>query len=355
MSLYDNEENAIVNNDNDVSETPSNLVNNNLGLETSQEELDKKLQYKRDGNVNESKLSPNPAGFGFIKQLFVTPENTATNGEPNLPGEPNVLYLVQVINDGVLIGFRKYKWTPSDGFVQFGATPDLKLKDGPRETPTRVENEPKRTPARVFDGDVAIIGDLFVKGQKVQGSADPLTPSEVVDIVNEGIEGGDIEVGTEVVANPTLAGTESALTGLQVGDDKFAIKSGGKAHAYLLQLYGQSPDNYHAKCVYFTDNDNLKGTTSAATKTNLTNDLIANGHTSQQNYCYAIPVDEFRTSDFSIHNVSALWVSSTTLKSVTNIVVPSIDTSGETPVLKASVSSNSNVTVNSVTSCIKIY
>ena len=35
-----------------------------------------------------------------------------------------------------------------------------------------------------------------------------------------------IPEGTEVVANPTLAGTESALTGLQVGDTKYAVESG---------------------------------------------------------------------------------------------------------------------------------
>ena len=35
-----------------------------------------------------------------------------------------------------------------------------------------------------------------------------------------------IPEGTEVVANPTLAGTESALTGLQVGDTKYAVVSG---------------------------------------------------------------------------------------------------------------------------------
>lgn len=33
--------------------------------------------------------------------------------------------------------------------------------------------------------------------------------------------------GTEVIANPTLAGTEGDLTGLQVGDTKYKIPSGG--------------------------------------------------------------------------------------------------------------------------------
>ncbi|MBQ3330814.1 MAG: hypothetical protein IJG87_06515 [Ruminococcus sp.] len=33
--------------------------------------------------------------------------------------------------------------------------------------------------------------------------------------------------GTNVVANPTLAGTEADLVGLQVGDTKYKIPSGG--------------------------------------------------------------------------------------------------------------------------------
>ena len=40
--------------------------------------------------------------------------------------------------------------------------------------------------------------------------------------------------GTEVVANPTLAGTEPVLTGLQVGDNKYSIPEGG----------GSSPELY---------------------------------------------------------------------------------------------------------------
>lgn len=38
--------------------------------------------------------------------------------------------------------------------------------------------------------------------------------------------------GTNVVANPTLAGTESALTGLQVGDTKYAVPVGYEVHTY---------------------------------------------------------------------------------------------------------------------------
>lgn len=39
--------------------------------------------------------------------------------------------------------------------------------------------------------------------------------------------------GTNVVANPTLAGTEPALTGLQVGDTKYAVTPDYEVHTYI--------------------------------------------------------------------------------------------------------------------------
>lgn len=241
MSLYDNEENAIVNNANDTSETPSNLV---------------KESPDQEYNKNGAKLSPNPAGFGFIKQLFVTPENTATNGEPNLPGEPNVLYLVQVLNNGVLVGYRKYKWTPSDGFVQFGASPDLKLKDSPRETPTRVENEPKKNLAQVFNGDIAVNGDLFVKGQKVQGSSDPLTPSEVVDIVNEGIEGGDIDVGAKLYKH-TFEVSISRHNKAELTNSGVTVSGAGFSASTYIEVISKTETPYTNNNSLFNDRTNI--------------------------------------------------------------------------------------------------
>lgn len=40
---------------------------------------------------------------------------------------------------------------------------------------------------------------------------------------------GNASGGTTVVANPTLAGTEADLTGLQVGDTKYKVPEGGGA------------------------------------------------------------------------------------------------------------------------------
>lgn len=62
--------------------------------------------------------------------------------------------------------------------------------------------------------------------------------------------------GTEVEANPTLVGTESALTGLQVGDTKFKVPSGGEGnHAYYLKF--SSDQNVLGGMVYYTDADDL--------------------------------------------------------------------------------------------------
>ena len=48
--------------------------------------------------------------------------------------------------------------------------------------------------------------------------------------------------GTNVVANPTLAGTETALTGLQVGDTKYALKK--VFHIYTSKTYTPSDSDY---------------------------------------------------------------------------------------------------------------
>ena len=53
-----------------------------------------------------------------------------------------------------------------------------------------------------------------------------------------------IPEGTEVVANPTLAGTESALTGLQVGDTKYKVPEGYEIHSYTAKSYSTSDSDF---------------------------------------------------------------------------------------------------------------
>lgn len=61
------------------------------------------------------------------------------------------------------------------------------------------------------DGEIALAEDI---------------PTKTSDLTNDSgfITANDV---TEVVANPTLAGTEANLTGLQVGDTKYAVPQGG--------------------------------------------------------------------------------------------------------------------------------
>ena len=62
---------------------------------------------------------------------------------------------------------------------------------------------------------------LIVNGVEPTGE----TISETIDSIADDYTGGS--GGTTVVANPTLAGTEDTLTGLQVGDTKYAVPQGG--------------------------------------------------------------------------------------------------------------------------------
>ena len=49
--------------------------------------------------------------------------------------------------------------------------------------------------------------------------------------------------GTTVVANPTLAGTEADLTGLQVGDTKYKVPEGGGGGALVVNLTYDAVEN----------------------------------------------------------------------------------------------------------------
>ena len=52
--------------------------------------------------------------------------------------------------------------------------------------------------------------------------------------------------GTEVIANPTLAGTEDALEGLQVGDTKYKV-GGGHLYLHNVELYVPSSQSYQGE------------------------------------------------------------------------------------------------------------
>ena len=51
-----------------------------------------------------------------------------------------------------------------------------------------------------------------------------------------GVKFVDDNSGTTVIANPTLAGTEADLTGLQVGETKYKVPAGGGASNYITLM-----------------------------------------------------------------------------------------------------------------------
>ena len=82
------------------------------------------------------------------------------------------------------------------------------------------------------------VDDVKVNGESVV--EDKIANINLKTINNESIAGdGNINIpaGSEVVANPTLAGTEATLEGLQVGDTKYAVPQGGGGEDSIDGVY----------------------------------------------------------------------------------------------------------------------
>lgn len=73
-----------------------------------------------------------------------------------------------------------------------------------------------------LEAEIELIPEV-VANPTLAGTEDDLESLQIGDTKYKVPSGS----GTEVVANPTLAGTESDLEGLQVGDTKYKVPSGG--------------------------------------------------------------------------------------------------------------------------------
>ena len=80
-----------------------------------------------------------------------------------------------------------------------------------------------------MDNPMTAAGDMIVGSTDGEPSALSAGTDGQVLKLSSGVPAWGTDEGTNVIANPTLAGTESDLTGLQVGDTKYAIPSGGGA------------------------------------------------------------------------------------------------------------------------------
>ena len=132
--------NPVVNTSPTTSETPSNLVKKG----------------------EDDKLSPNPAGFGFTKQVTV---NTLSS-----PGSPDTLYLVpQYDGEGRVKEYYKYKWDVAAFAFEriFEPVNNVKFEEGEHATPVHENVSPKRAPEKVFNGDVVFNGEVYDKDGKI--------------------------------------------------------------------------------------------------------------------------------------------------------------------------------------------
>lgn len=182
-----------------------------------------KLTDKLVGGGVKPELSPNPNGSGYTKQVEVDALSSVVNPEVN------VLYICQG---------RKYKYLEQAiidpatnkvlvpaGFVRVENGPQVHNVDGGRGTPVH-ENVPPQVPPRVFNEPVALNGGVTVKGKKLEDYIDS--------------EGGvtEEELHAFVKANPTLAGTEPNLTGVEIDGVKYGV--GGSDDA--PKIYGGITD-----------------------------------------------------------------------------------------------------------------
>ena len=59
--------------------------------------------------------------------------------------------------------------------------------------------------------------------------------------------------GTTVIANPTLAGTEGALTGLQVGETKYKVNTETKLYMHIIRVRATNNANNEGLCSIITN------------------------------------------------------------------------------------------------------
>ena len=172
-----NEDVDLLNTEDKVSETPSNLVT------------------KSPDEEYPGELSPNPAHSGFTSQRIVD----------SLPasGELNVLYIVPIKNNGNIVGYKKWTWDleKREWRRVYGSIANLKLENGRRETPTIVSNAPKEA-TKVINETVIFNNDVFIKGKTLEDYIDS----------EGGVTEQELEAALEQKANLSGANFTGAVT-----------------------------------------------------------------------------------------------------------------------------------------------
>lgn len=148
--------------------------------------VNESFDYSKEGDLSDKvvskgekpKLSPNPDGSGYVKQVLVSSDSTSGIIDP----EENVLY---ILSDG-----RQFKYLIDHDphFVRVENGPNYQTKDGGRETPHRVVTSPKEAFEKIFNGNVGFNGGVFVKGKKLEDYIDSqggVTQQELEEAVSD--------------------------------------------------------------------------------------------------------------------------------------------------------------------------
>ena len=223
--MADNE-NAIVNTTPTTSETPAELVAEKVAPE----------------------LSPNPAGFGFTKQVQVD----------SLPdsGAFDTLYLLRIYDpNGRVSDYYRYKWTcdkaagADGGRTQphwervFNPVNNVKHEEGEHATPVVVNVPPRPAPEKIFKGEVVFLQDPIIKGKSL---------AEWLERSGEGLEFDGI---LDVTETQTPYGFDYVLpwntTGERPIDGNYLLrKSGGTSNLGFICVKRTSSGGGSSPIIY---------------------------------------------------------------------------------------------------------
>ena len=145
-------------------------------------------------------------------------------------------------------------------------------------------NATRDTPEFDYDKPRDIVETYFAKACGANVTLPQTDATRLLAYLRKLIEVIEQGGGTEVIANPTLAGTEDALTGLQVGETKYKVDSGTHLYQHFILC--------NEGGIVLITNDSTAFTLSTLTQYLYTNDIRAplicgtdNG-SSSDNYIY---------------------------------------------------------------------
>ena len=194
-------------------------------------------------------------------------------------------------------------------------------------------------------GDVTVGSGLELASGDTLNCTVPTPTTVVANPTMAGTEGdltglqvGDTKyavlTGTTVVANPTMAGTEGDLTGLQVGDTKYKVGGGKKYYRHNVKIA------FVGKSYMFITSSGTQFTT-----TTFAEFLYANGYTGNTKYlgiAYEPGTGGMLNND-QTRSIYGLYSSNGTTLSVVGVILTYAQGESSLTISKTAYSNNTNV------------